>query len=224
MYRIFFAFISVFSCLYSQDPLYDFVVDGACRLRSSSYGWCSEEKALNFVDLVLEVKPDVCVEIGVCGGSSLFPVALALKSLGKGVVIGIDPWDNYESAKYYDPVEEAADFHFWTYLDLKGLYRNFCEILRANRLENHCITMVATSEKAVACIPPIDILYIDGGHSEIASTKDVELYLPLVKSGGYIWMNDVIWEQRQLGVDLLEEACEYVKSIDDGNCILFKKR
>ena len=65
-----------------------------CLVLPSLEGWCSREKALNFIDLVLEVKPQVCVEIGVFGGSSLFPVASALKHRGEGIVIGIDPWDN----------------------------------------------------------------------------------------------------------------------------------
>ena len=54
-------------------------------------GWCSKSKANHFIDLILAVKPEVYVEIGVFGGSSIFPVASALKYLGKGVVIGIDP-------------------------------------------------------------------------------------------------------------------------------------
>ena len=69
----------------------------------------------------------------------------------------------------------------------------------------------------------IDILYIDGNHSEPASMKDVMLYLPKVRQGGYIWYNDSIWPERQEALDLLSEECEVVKLIDDGNCILFKK-
>jgi len=45
------------------------------------YGWCSPEKAQHLVDLVLETKPQVCVDIGTFGGRSLFPVASALKFL-----------------------------------------------------------------------------------------------------------------------------------------------
>lgn len=224
MNRFLCLFLGCSFFLHAKGNLDEFVRESARVLRSSVYGWCSEEKALHFVDLVLDTKPDVCVEIGVCGGTSLFPVALALKSIGKGVVIGIDPWDNDESSKYYDPVDESADYSFWNMIDLKGLHETYCKIIRDNKLENQVITFVTTSEKAVPFIPPIDILYIDGGHSEDVTTLDVTLYLPKVRSGGYIWMNDVIWEQRQQGVDILEETCDFVKTIDDGNCILFKKR
>jgi cephalosporin hydroxylase len=210
--------------LFASDIVEDLLKYNALRLTHSVYGWCSDEKALAFVDLVLDVKPDVCVEIGVSGGASLFPVALALKSLGKGIAIGIDPWDNVESARGYDPETEAADYGFWSTVDVRGMLRSFCDGVRDYRLSGHCLPIVSTSERAAALIDQIDILYIDGDHSEEGSALDVELYLPKVRAGGYIWMNDVIWEQRQLAMDMLEETCDFVKCIDDGNCVLFQKR
>jgi hypothetical protein len=212
------------SFLYGEGIVETLLKERSLVIRSSVYGWCSEEKLLNFVDLVLEVKPDVCVEIGVSGGASLFPVALALKSLGKGVVFAIDPWDNHESSLCYHPVFEQADYLFWSRIDFQSMYRAYFDVLRAQKLGSHVVTLISTSEKAASLIPAIDILHIDGGHSEAVAAKDVELYLPKVRSGGYIWMNDVIWEQMQLAVDMLEEACDFVKSIDDGNCVLFRKR
>src|SRR5271155_2865720 len=43
-------------------------------------GWCSDLKATTLVDLVLKVRPQVIVEIGVWGGKSLVPMACALKA------------------------------------------------------------------------------------------------------------------------------------------------
>ncbi|MFI5334316.1 MAG: hypothetical protein ACHQT8_04015, partial [Chlamydiales bacterium] len=34
-----------------------------CNVLPHLEGWCSKEKALNFIDLVLDVQPKVCVEI-----------------------------------------------------------------------------------------------------------------------------------------------------------------
>ena len=59
----------------------------------SIHGWCSYEKAEKFVETITDQKPQLCVEIGVFGGSSLIPQALALKP-HSGVIIGIDPWKN----------------------------------------------------------------------------------------------------------------------------------
>lgn len=46
--------------------------------RATIYGWCTPEKVMNFIDLTLEVKPDLCVEIGPYGGASFLPVAYTL--------------------------------------------------------------------------------------------------------------------------------------------------
>lgn len=187
-------------------------------------GWCTEEKALNFVELVLEVKPEVCVEIGVFGGRSLLPVALALKLLGKGIVIGIDPWNREECIKYYDPIKDEADLRWWSNLNFEYVYSDYQAMIKKLLVEKYCFTLRTTSEDAVSEIGVIDILHIDGNHSEIASLQDVALYLPKVRAGGYIWMTDALWGERRRAVEQLQKFCDVVKVIEGGNCILFKKR
>lgn len=173
---------------------------------------------------MIETNPKVCVEIGVFGGASLFPVASALITLGEGVIIGIDPWDKVECIKYFDPVEDQADLQWWGKLNLNYVHNSYLKILKTYGLEKCVITKMMTSEKAAADIEMIDILHIDGNHSEIAFTQDVTTYLPKVRSGGYIWLNDALWESAQMAVDLLLESCEVIKAIDSGNCVLFKKQ
>ena len=187
-------------------------------------GWCSKEKASQFIDLILEVKPDVCVEIGAFGGSSVFPVASALKFLNHGKVIAIDPWDKIECIKYFDPVEDAEHLKWWGNLNINYIYYSYLNVLKKYKLDNFVTTIKATSEEAAQEIGEIDIIHMDGNHSEIVSTQDVRLYLPKLKSGGYIWFNDSLWKERQDAIDLILEECDAVKLIDDGNCILFKKR
>ena len=187
-------------------------------------GWCSQEKALNFIDLVLEVKPQVCVEIGVFGGSSVFPVASTLKFLKQGVLFGIDPWSQAENVRHFNPLEDKANSLWWSKVNFDAIHASYLTMLKKNGLEDYCITLKMTSEKAAAKIEHIDILYIDGGHSEEAFTTDVALYLPKVRPGGYIWMNDSLWEQTQIAIESLLQECDVVKLIDNGNCILFKKK
>jgi len=187
-------------------------------------GWCSKEKAEGFVDLVLETRPDVCVEIGAFGGASVFPAASALKMLDHGMLYAIDPWDKIESIKYFDPVEDAAHLKWWGNLDINYIYHNFISMLTTHVIQDYVTPIRATSEMAASMIDSIDILHIDGNHSESVSIFDVQTYLPKVKDGGYIWYNDALWRDRQEALDLLLEACDIVKVIDDGNCILFQKR
>ncbi len=195
-----------------------------CNELYSLHGWCTREKALNFIDLVLEVKPQVCVEIGVFGGRALFPVASTLKYLGQGVVIGIDPWDKIECMKYFEPTDNPQHVDWWGKVDFNFIYRAFLDMLRKYKLEKYCQAMKSTSEKAAPKIETIDILYIDGNHAEQIALQDVQLYLPKVRQGGYIWMNDTTWTSLQPAVELLTENCDVIKLIDNGNCILFKKR
>lgn len=187
-------------------------------------GWCTQEKAAAFIDLILEIKPEVCVEIGVYAGSSLFPVASALQFLDHGIVIGIDAWDKLECIKHFDPNDDEAHLNWWGKLNIDAFYYLYLNTLRQYDLEDYCITMRATSERAAPAIGSIDFLHIDGNHSEVVSAKDVELYLPKVRTGGYICINDTLWPQMQKAVELLMDFCDPVQVIDNGNAILFQKR
>lgn len=217
-----------FSCLFSlqADTGIDALKQEVSALLPTLEGWCSKTKAAAFIDLIIETKPDVCVEIGVFGGSSLYPTASALKYLGNGIAIGIDPWDKIECIKYLDPIEDAEHLKWWGSLNIHYIYQSLCNMLRKQKLEDYVKIIKATSEKALSMIgeKEIDILYLDGNHSEFCSTQDVKLYLPKVRTGGYIWMNDTLWKERQDAVDLLVEGCDVIRLIDNGNCILFKKR
>ncbi|HEY5234830.1 MAG TPA: class I SAM-dependent methyltransferase [Rhabdochlamydiaceae bacterium] len=215
--------ICLFSVLHAQ-PSIDEVKEEVRRGLFQITGWCSQEKAMNFIDLVLEVKPQVCVEIGVFGGRSVFPVAMALKFLESGFIIGIDPWDRIECLKHLDTVEDPKHFDHWGKEDLKFAYRSYLEMIKKYDLEEYCVTKKISSEKAVPSIDFIDILYIDGNHSEASSLQDVALYLPKVRSGGYIWFNDPKWPSLYAACNFLQKNCEVIKMIDNDNCILFRKR
>ena len=195
-----------------------------CKELPNIEGWCSKEKALSFIDLVLQTKPTICVEIGIFGGASVFPVASALQYLGTGVIIGIDPWDKIECLKYFDPFEDREHLNWWGKINLNHIYASYLNMISKHSLEDYCFTMQVSSEKAVSEIKTIDILHIDGNHSEASSMQDVLLYLPKVRLGGYIWMNDALSPTTQTAIDLLLKTCDVIKLIDNGNCILFKKR
>lgn len=223
MKKIVFCFCCLLSTAFANLEVED-LKQRVSKVLPTLEGWCSQEKAMNFIDLVLEVKPEVCVEIGAFGGSSVFPVASALKFLGNGTLIAIDPWDKIECIKYFDPIEDAEHLKWWGNLNINYIYYAYLNMLKKNGLEDYVVTLRSTSENAISHIDTIDILYIDGNHSELVSLLDVELYLPKVRDGGYVWYNDAPWPDRQEALELLLDACDVVKHIDDGKCILLKKR
>ena len=194
-------------------------------ISSTTMGWCSEEKSLNFLDLVLEIKPKICVEIGVFGGASLIPVACALKFLKEGIVIGIDPWDVSECIEHLDRLEDKEHIEWWSKLKMRDIYYDFVDKLILYDLEEYCKIIFKTSQEAALDIKcSIDILHIDGHRSEKVTTQDVKTYFPKVVSGGYIWVGDALSFYKQNAIDYLLDRCDVIKVIDHGNCILFKKR
>lgn len=151
-------------------------------------GWCSYHKASILVDLVLLIQAETVVEIGVWGGKSLVPMAYALKELGRGKAYGIDPWQAVESVQGMDGVNKE----WWGQVDhdaiLRGLRR---KILDFGLQDN--IVLVRDTSTGAAPIPNIDLLHIDGNHSEEASCADVEKWVPLVRKGGIVILDDITW-------------------------------
>ena len=190
----------------------------------NAVGWCSEEKGLALLDLVLEVKPKVVVEIGVFGGASFLPMACGVKHLKSGIIYAIDSWNNIECVKHLDPIEDKEHIDWWRTVRLLDVYASFLDKLLLFDYENYAIILRKSSEEAVSDIGAIDILHIDGHRSEEITALDVKLYLPKVVSGGYICLGDTLSFYKQKAIEMLLEECHVVKVLDNGNCILFQKR
>src|SRR5882724_11630518 len=192
-------------------------------------GWLTPEIAKAMRDLIWMTKPDVVVEIGVFYGKSLINSAEQLRENGRGVIYGIDPWRHKEAVKGLGSNDNP---NYWDDVDLDAVHRDCMSAIWDRGLEGHAVIIRATSRDARFLfgrgIRPgwthyhcIDILYIDGGHSEEASTLDVSLYGQKVRSGGHIWFDDADWASTRRAVEMLQERCELVK--DYGNCHLYKK-
>jgi predicted O-methyltransferase YrrM len=188
-------------------------------------GWCCKEKATKMMNLIYETKPDVCVEIGVFGGSSVYPMAMALKFLKKGTIHAIDPWTNNDCTVGYQ--ENDPNYIWWNEIDLEKIYKDFNFMLKQYDIAPFCNVMRMTSEKAVNFFEDesIDILHVDGNHSEESALLDVKMFLPKVKKGGYIWFDDADWTSTTKAIlyvlDYAELDEEY--SLEDMSCLLFQK-
>ncbi len=171
-------------------------------------GWCSLFKGEFLVDLVLKYEPKVIVEIGVWGGRSLIPMAYAMKSIGDGIAYGIDPWDSYESVMW--SIEEANQ-NYWQKADHIGVLQDLLGKINQFQLGDQIQLIRTTSEKA-PLIYDIDLLHIDGNHAEQTSFLDVTKWVPLVKSGGWIILDDIHWYEKGMyteakAVEWLNDHC-----------------
>lgn len=194
-------------------------------------GWCSKEKAEKMMDLIFDARPRVCVEVGVHQGSSIYPTASALKFNGFGVVYAIDPWDRNASLVGYtfDDPDDVINRKFWgDFVDYNESLKSF-KIKCLNRfdLNNFCIIMRMRSTDAVSKFEDesIDIVHIDGNHTDEMSLTDVQIWLPKVKKGGYIWFDDFNWSSTKRAGLFLKENCDHIveRSVGD-SCALFRKR
>jgi hypothetical protein len=194
-------------------------------LNGNIHGWCEESKALKMSQFIIERNFNLCVEIGVFGGASLLPQALSLKYNNKGVVFGIDPWDN-ESA--LESMTEEANIKWWGYVDLDQMYNHCVENIKKYEVENFCKLIKNKSENVCDKFKDnsIDMLHIDGNHSEDLAYKDATLYLSKVKRNGVIFFDDIHWTEDNVAttrkaLSYLMEHCIRLELID--NCLILEK-
>lgn len=192
--------------------------------------WAPMERRCELAELIVDTKPRVVVEIGTFGGASAIPQGFALRDNNDGgCLYCIDPWN----VSYAIEGEWQDNEDWWKKkIDIHAIHRKCMEAIWAHNLDEWIVVLRAPSQYCYRIFPEIDILLIDGNHSEIASYRDAKLYVPRVKSGGYIWCDDLDWQVKTVGgmtinstqkaANLIEEACEVVKEF--GNMKLFRKR
>jgi len=172
-------------------------------------GWCPLEKAEALARLVLDVKPACIAEIGVYGGRSLIPMALAAKTYG-GTVHGIDPW-SHDAALEGDV--GSVNSEWWSKLDLEGIYRRFLagitrfgvgDTLRVHRTTD-TVALEGFQEGQIG------ILHVDGNHSAEVSRRYVEQWGPKISAGGYLVMDDIDWASQAETIALIERTYQLIR-------------
>jgi len=175
-------------------------------------GWCSERKALALAISVYANRPLVGVEIGVWAGRSLFPVAMAMRDLGKGIIHAVDPWSPNASVEGYD----KANADWWgSKANHDVAYKQFLSAVVSTGTTAHIEVHRCKSD---AFDPPneIDYLHVDGQHTEQA-IKDVKRFAAKVRIGGLVFMDDIHWF-----LDGEQKRFEVLKAVDELTEIGFK--
>jgi len=135
------------------------------------------------------------VEIGIFGGKHAESI---LKTLYIKRLYLVDPYEPYIQQGILHSKERQL-----------GAFAQARERLR--QYENKIVWILKTSEKAVKTIPDqLDFVYIDGDHNYPMVKKDIELYYPKVKSGGYLGGHD--YEMEWFGV--IKAVNEFLKKRD----------
>lgn len=190
-------------------------------------GWCSFEKAKALVEHIIEMKANLVVELGVFGGSSCIPAAMALKHTGRGIIYGVDPWS--KDAALEDMISDANK-EWWSKVDLEDILSSCQAKITEAGVEDHCYLIRAKAEDAVTEFNDnyIDLLHIDGNHAEALALRDARLYLPKVRAGGVIFFDDIYWTEDDSSVPTTRKAvmyllehCEQIGLV--GDCMILRK-
>src|ERR1044072_424354 len=161
--------------------------------------------------LILETNPSLVVEIGTFMGQILLPQAFALRhnshiwQEAHGIIVGIDP---YEIESATEGSNDKENDEWWKSINLEDVHAKTQKLIRQDHhLEKWAILIRARSQDIDRVLGYIDILYIDGNHSEESSVRDVMNYVPKVRDEGYIWMDDCEWPTMQHALKVINSYC-----------------
>ena len=186
-------------------------------------GWCSPEKALALYNLVVETKPAIAIDLGVFSGKSCLSMAYGCRTNGSGIVVGIDAWE--KSLCTFDADEGTRNW--WSSnVDLPNVYREFLGHLLSTGLTEQVRILRMSSWQASHCLTEeIGLLHIDGSHDEFSSSSDVAYWLPKLKVGGFVCLDDYDWASLAIAVKLAKKCCDEVTVINgnESHSMILKK-
>ena len=137
-------------------------------------------------DLVARLRPRVFVELGTDRGESYFAICQASAENKTGTTcFAVDTWRGDLHAGQYDETTFAL-----VAAHNRAYYKNFSKLMRC------------TFDAALENFPleGIDLLHLDGLHSEEAVRRDLGNWLPKLRAGGLLLLHDIHVRTREFGV------------------------
>lgn len=174
---------------------------------SVCHGWMSPERAVEMAELVLVNKPKTILELGVFGGRSFISQALALKEIGEGVIYGVDAWNVDWTLEGENDQNKA----WWKTINMHEIHRAAVEAIWKYGLEKQAILIRAPSQYCHDLFRKVNMVMLDGNHSEVASCRDVELYLPKLVKDGILVMDDTDWPTTAKAQEMIQAKCALLK-------------
>ncbi len=180
-------------------------------------GWCSLDKAYRISEIIIEKKCKDILEIGIFGGRSLIPMALSIRYLGEGQVIGVDPWSNSEAVAIQ--TNEIND-QWWSKIDFNLIKRKYFESLIHFDLFKYVKTLEINSNQALYVLKNhcFDLIHIDGAHSEEIAYNDVTMWFNNLKPKGIFIIDDICWPSVEKAHNWVLKKCSVLyETKEDGN-------
>lgn len=191
------------------------------QARKSIHGWTFEDKSKYMFDIVLDQKPSVVVEIGVWSGLSLASFCAASLIHTDCKVFAVDPWSEIAMSEngYNENLSERQ-------FQLDGIYTQFLRNFAVLGLDKNLTVHRKTSWDGSFDFADesIDIIHLDGAHTEWDSTRDLIAWTPKLKVGGLFIMDDANWETMKLVQDLALKKYEHLTYLEGGKTRVFVRK
>ncbi|MFM7843995.1 MAG: class I SAM-dependent methyltransferase [Planctomycetota bacterium] len=156
-----------------------FTLNAPMRIVDITDGMISIPEAQLLYDLATEVTaPNGIVELGSYRGRSAVALSLGAQQAGHGVAVySIEPHRRFTGilGGQFGPVDRAA------------YYRN---MLRSGCWENVNLVNLPSEQVAPGFSVPVQLLFIDGDHSEAGVRRDWEHWSPLLVKAGKVAFDD----------------------------------
>jgi Methyltransferase domain len=184
-------------------------------------GGASALKVLVLADLILGGGVVRVLEIGVYRGRLLLPLAEVMAWREGGVVFGIDPY-SHDAAVQLDAHERPVDLTRWSDgVDWEALFESVRGQIERRGLQSRCHLIRARSQDVPTqlpqALPPegFEMLHIDGNHDRVAVSRDANLYIPTMRPGGLVVLDDASWPSIAPVLDNLRRDHELVFALLD---------
>ena len=161
-------------------------------------GGCSVSKGFVMARLIKKYRITDSLDIGVYRGRSLVPQAVAHREYTGGMAYGVDPWLNSEARESGNPALRYAIDKFVDTTNFQAIYEEVDALIRRLKLDQNCTLIREKSCDAVRYFESkgisFGLIHIDGNHDSERVMEDVSLYLPRLRRGGFVVMDDVSWD------------------------------
>lgn len=174
-------------------------------------GFMPTDEGLALHDVAAEYLRDgTAIEVGsYCGKSTVFLASAAAQTGGRVVTI-----DHHRGSEEHQPGweyhdNELVDPHVGKLDTLHAFRRTIADA----GLEKHTIAVVgASAEFAQIWRKPVNLVFIDGGHSEQAAAADYAGWAPWVSLGGALLIHDVFPDPADGGRPPYHIYCRAIES------------
>lgn len=181
------------------------------HLDNLPHGWCRPEKACRLAEIIIDNGLERIIEIGIFGGRSIVPMALAVRHQQRGCVFGLDPWDIQHAL---EGEIDQAQREWWAKVDLEAIRESFEGHANKHRLWEWLKWMRIGGVEMSALWRDgwADMIHLDADHSEVTSCRDVQLWMPKLRPGGYFIFDDCNWPSQQKAGQILGHSMQYVET------------